>query len=239
MGGILAAYSSGCLRYIPLSKGAPPVVIDPIYELLGAHHEDWYATVLGDRLKEREFVVRKELSETVMYSGRVDFIDVDGVIHETKASLSPSFKYDVIRKGKYKISHLAQLVSYMIQLQAVKGVIACGFYKLRKDDSFERVETRLFDVKIDTDGSIIVDGVDTGHTVVSQYQHTLAVKKALETGEIGERPVNSNEFSGPCTWCPLKLSCNKYDKGDINEEQLRAESSDILKNLVPKPFKRK
>lgn len=237
--GLEAEYNSACLRYMVISIGANRKDIDPIYAELGLLHEDWYAERLGDELKEREFPIKFDLAPTVEYSGRVDFLTHDGRVHETKASMSKNFLYKHIRKGEVKLSHLAQVVSYMIHLQLPKAVIAAGFY----DEQKTLKEKRFFDVSIRDDGMIVVDDIPTGLEVKHQLAHLNAAVHALSTLEIGQRPENYLEFGSACHFCPVKALCSSYDFGHISAEELREQGREAINNepvkmrKVPEPKK--
>lgn len=234
--GVIADYNSACPRYSVISIGAKKIDIDPIYSKLGAFHEEAYAILLGTRLKAREMPIKFEIEPGVQYSGRCDFITTDGEVHETKASLSKAFLYSVIRKGKVKMSHLAQLVSYMIQLKLQKGKIITGFYK-QDGESFLLKESRDFEVLVTDTGDILVDGERIGYSVIDQYLHTKLIAEVLISKEIKERPLNDSKFSGPCAFCPLKNLCDKYDRGIVNSPDLIVQGLELLNNEKPKPYK--
>lgn len=238
--GIVTDYNNGCLRYVVASIGAIRKDLDPIYGQLGLIHEDWWAAQLGSQLAEREQPVQKMLTENIQYSGRVDFKTVSGEIHETKASLSPSFLYQVIRKGKIKIGHLAQLVSYIIHHKSTKGKLIAGYYKLDIVDTkqvFTLKEHRIFDINIDTDGKIMVDNYNSGFTIQDQLGHLYQTVKALQEQTIGARPINHIEFMGPCMFCPLKSLCTTYDKSFITDEEFKTQGLILINGQEPKKYK--
>lgn len=243
--GVIVEYNSGCPRYVAIGKNQISSKLDPIYGQLGEFHENWYAEELGKSLKEREVQVRFEIAPEILYSGRCDFI-VDNMelgirIDETKASMSKSFLYDVIRKGKFKLGHLAQLVSYMIAFKTSHGQIVCGYYEPKKSPLgsiyFEQKELRIFKVMITEFGSVIVDGLDTGHTVHDQYSHTLLLAEVMKTGQIKDRPINSIEFMGPCRNCSLKTLCDQYDNKTITSKELHLRGVKAIKNQETKTYK--
>lgn len=225
--GVISEYNSGCPRYLTITKNQIHKDIDPIYGKLGLAHEDRHAFDLQKKglLEQREVPIKLEIIPGVTYSGRCDFLTTDGGIDETKASLSKNFLYTVIRKGKYKISHLAQLVSYLIQFKRVKGRIIAGYY----DQALRLKEQRVFEVRIDDKGSILVDNEDSGYTVEDQWKHTLISAEALSSDKIKDRPINHVDFFSPCKFCALKSSCDRYDKGDITDVELLTEGLQLLK----------
>lgn len=232
--GLVAPYESGCPRFAVGSIGANRAPLDPIYERLGKHHEDWYAAKLGPRVAYRELPIVEELAPGVVYSGRFDFETDDEVIHETKASLSKTFYYQTIKKGKYKIGHLAQLISYMIKRQRIRGVIATGFYEESNTGEFVLKAARNFDVLIQDSGYIYVDGMNSGWTVVDQMKHTETIKQALVDRRLVARPINHIEFMGPCRSCPLNRLCYEFDKNQITEEQFKEQATTEINNAPAK-----
>ena len=228
--GVATKYNSGCPRFVVLSVGSVRKEIHPIYAKLGAVHEDWYAEQLGGRLKHRELPVKFALQDGIEVSGRIDFVDMDGDPHETKATMSKNALYDM-RKGKVQIGHLAQLVGYMIYTERTKGYIAVGFYKhVPLPDhmyNFERKETRVFTITINEDGDILADEQHTGYNTLHHMRFTKLIEKVLQTKEISPRPLPGG-FITPCTFCPLKSLCDSYDKGDIDETTLRSEALELL-----------
>jgi hypothetical protein len=135
------------------------------------------------------------------------------VVDEVKGHTSKNTRRDVIRKGEYNVSYLAQLVSYMTRLRTQKGRLVCGYYE---DDGgrLVRQEARIFKVEIDDEGSILVDGVSSGYGVADLLAHQRAAARVLETQEVAARPDKANlRFGGPCTYCPFNAACDKFDAG--------------------------
>ncbi len=223
-------YNSACLRYILPAYEANRVEIKPIYGRIGAIHEDRHAAVLGERMAHRELPIKVNYSENIQYSGRADFITVEDEIHETKASLSKNFLYSVIRKKKVKLSHLAQLVSYLIHFNKSVGKIVTGFYKHNEEkDTIEFKEGADFDVKIEENGDIYVDNKKYIYTRQNQEQYLQMAINTIKTGEIPkQRPSNYMEFMGPCAFCPLKVLCKVYDKDKVTSEVFKQEAIALI-----------
>ncbi len=226
-------YNSSCLRYLLVASKSRPPQIDPAFMAVGAHHEDWYAAQLGSRLADRELVIKSEVLPGVEYSGRCDFVDTDGVVHETKGTFSASALSYVINKGKYKTSHLAQLVSYLTQLHKTQGVIAVGFYMVDEDGKYVQRAFREFKVSIQDDGSIYVDNEPSGFTVADQLAHRYQAAQALKNQTIADRPLNHNGFNSPCNFCPLKSVCNDYDAKTIDKDELITQGIKAINEQVP------
>lgn len=230
---IEAEYSSACLRYMLVAQKALFKDIDPVYAKIGAHHEDLYAQKLGDTLQHREFVMKSEIMPGVEFSGRCDFITTDGTVHETKASFSKNFLYSVINKGSVKKSHLAQLVSYLIELKQTKGKIVAGYYEEAENGDYVQQGYREFDVEIDSEGRILVDGAASGYTVHNQMAFRLLAAETLSKQLIRDRPSNSDGFISPCNYCPMARLCDKYDAGQITDTEYIEEGVRSIDDAPP------
>ncbi len=235
-------YDSGCLRYALIAPKAPKPFFDPLFNKLGAHHEAWYAEKLGDRILHRELSLYHTVLPGVEYSGRCDFQTTDGMVHETKASFSKKFLRNVIKKGKFKKGHLAQLVSYLIELQQSRGLIAAGYYEVNEAGEFVQKAYREFQVMIADDGSILVDGTPSGYTVHQQLQHQLLTAEVLSEQVVHEeRPIVAG-YSSPCNYCPMSAVCDKYDAGNMSQQEFTDAGIEAIKNKKPlyaKPNKEK
>lgn len=221
----ITKYNSACPRYLLAAQGAKRVDIDQAYQDLGAHHEEDQEARLGDLLSEREQVLKGPVIEGVEYSGRLDFWLRNNVVVETKASFSDSTLYDVIRKGKVNINHIAQLVFYMIRKNTVKGILAVGYYTMAGEQYIQE-GYREFVVTIDDLGAILIDNEPSGYTVADQLRHTTEVAKALLNREIYPRPLNGYSFDGPCKRCPMKDVCDKYEAAQFYSDETTAMTTD-------------
>jgi hypothetical protein len=230
--GYIVEYESSCLRYLPIAVEADRVPLNPVYGRVGLHHEDKHALSLGDRLLHREQVVRKSYSDKVMYSGRIDFITTDNEIHETKATLSKNFLSSVIKKGQVKLSHMAQVLSYMIHTGIRKGELVTGFYT-EKGETFEPGPSRNFTI-LASDNSTLIDGhTNFPYTIEHQKRYLESAIEVLETGlPHKDRPKNYLSFTGPCRYCPLKELCKIYDKGKISPELFKQEGIDLINHIA-------
>ncbi len=231
--GYVVEYNSACLRYLPAAMDADRIEIDPKYMTLGLQHEDMHAERLGDKLKDRELPVKREYQSNVVYSGRVDFITTDGEIHETKGSMSKNFLYSVIRKKQPKLSHVAQLTSYLAHLNMTKGKIVAGYYVADKKGKVGLKEEVIFDVEVDENGDLFIDGNKYKYSLKDQLKY---LEMAVETVSSGlprkKRPSNYMDFSGPCTYCPLKYLCTMYDKDKVSSEVFKKEAIDLINHVA-------
>ncbi len=223
-------YNSACLRYLLVSQGIPKS-IDPIYQLLGAAHEDWYSEKMKDEILYREKPIVKYYGK-IKYSGRMDFVMTNGEIHETKASLSKSFYQTVIKKKEIKLSHLAQLISYLIHTGTHSGKIIAGFYKESQNKELLLVDSVEFIVNIMSDGTIQVNGATHYYNVKDAMSFLLKLIQVLESGEIGPRPLALNAWKNPCKFCPLKNVCDSYDKTGMSDDQFKKTAINTLKGVI-------
>jgi hypothetical protein len=232
---VVTEYNSACLRYILVASKAKRTDLDPLFAQVGAQHEDWYAAILGDELADRELVLKTEILPGVEYSGRCDFVDTNGVVHETKATLSKNGLYGMINKGEWKINHLAQLVSYLIYLKRTEGKIAVGYYEKESESATTFIQKgfRVFTVGIRDSGAIVVDGVDTGLLVMEQLEHRYRAAKILETGAIAGRPRIDSPWKNPCNYCPVKSTCDEYDAGGLGDDEFISAAVRAVESAEP------
>lgn len=220
-------YNSACLRYLPVAVEAARLPIDPKYGTLGLIHEDRHAAILGSLMLHRELPIRKSYTDKVMYSGRIDFITTDDEIHETKASMSSGFKSSVIKKGNPKLSHIAQVMSYMIHTGYEKAKLVTGFY----DPEYKFKEGRDFHILVKND-KILIDNVEFKYTKSEQEEYLKAAVEVLEEGLPHlKRPTNYLEFMGPCKFCPLKTLCSMLDRKKLTRQEFKIESIDLINHL--------
>ncbi len=233
---VVTEYDSGCLRKILLTSKGVRGDIPAVYMRVGAVHEDNYAAGMANMQDVATFLREVPIKapvpgyETVMYSGRADFIAdhriaVTGklggklieVIHETKATISKTTRLKVIRKGLVKTNQLAQLVSYMIQRQTPYGILFVGYYEENAEGELVCTESRRFKIFIDDEGAVYIDGMPSGFTAQDQIAHRIAAARVLTEDVIGERPDGWNApYSGPCVRCPHKMTCILVDTGSIS-----------------------
>lgn len=225
--------SSGCLRRILFASHGLRDEIDPIYSEVGKAHEEW----VESRLKgfQREVPVRGQVLGTdVEYSGRADFLNEHEII-ECKGTISKRVRLDVIRKGNVKINHLAQLVSYLIQLERSNGALIVGFYEQNEDKQFICTEHREFKITIDDEGRILIDGTLSGYRVHDQLAHMQRAAKHLAEGTLGPRPADWDaKYTSPCNYCPFKSACDKVDSGERSDPLALAKEALDEHKLKPK-----
>lgn len=240
-------YESGCLRSILLSAHGIRTSPPKIYMDVGAAHEDAYEEQLKKDPRVttyvREAPVKRAIPghDEVTYSGRVDVLaeyqGVGTIILETKGTISKNTRLSVIRKGKVKLNQLAQLVSYMIALEIPRGKLVVGYYERTEEGRWVACEGREFKVTIEDDGSILVDRVPSGFSVIDALQHRSKAARVLADNVVGDRPDRWNQsFGGPCTHCPFKSACDRYDKTDTpTTEVFLGYAREALASLPDRP----
>jgi hypothetical protein len=250
---VVTEYESGCLRAILLADNGARTPIPSIYEKVGAAHEDWYETQLKQDPRlitySREVPIKFPVPgvEGVQYSGRIDVLSAyekaGVVLHETKGTISKNTRLSVIRKGKVKLNHLAQLISYMIAKETTKGKIVAGYYEQDEAGNLMHQEGREFKVEIDSEGAILVDGAPTGYSVFDQIAHRTAAAKVLVGDTVPARPDKwDQKWGGPCTNCFNRDNCDKFDRGEIDGREAfidagREAARAYVPGPEPEPFK--
>ena len=247
-GNTVTSYPSGCQRNILFTSfgirtDSIPALYMTVGELNEIRHE---AELLADTSilqVEREVPVRGTIlgSDQVEYSGRMDFwvskADGSEEPHECKATVSRTGFQAMKRNGQPKLNHLAQLVSYLIQMEVQDGVLEYGYYQYpfdpsEQDTSLICTDTMTFKVRIEDDGAITVNGNATPYTALDQLRHMQRTVKTLTTQEIADRPASENAWSSPCRMCPFQATCDKVDAGGMDLEQTLQSAEEDIKNHV-------
>jgi CRISPR/Cas system-associated exonuclease Cas4 (RecB family) len=230
---VMTKDSSGCLRKILFSSHGLREEIDPIYQEVGKAHEEWVESRLTGYRREESLRGPISGNDLVQYSGRMDFISDTDVI-ECKATVSKRTRLEVIRKGNVKINHLAQIVSYLIQLERTNAKLIVGFYE-QDNGKFVCTEHREFNVTIDDNGRILVDGTFSGYGAIDQLRHMQRAAKHLAEGTLGPRPQDWDaKYTSPCNYCPFKAACDKVDSGNTTDPVALAKEAIDEHKLKPK-----
>ncbi len=223
---VMTKYDGGCLRMIlAKANGLRTGEIPEAYKRVGAAHENaTYKELVADptiKAVQKELPVKRMLTDSVLYSGRMDFKTVregleEPIIIEAKGTISKNTRRDVIRKRGFNISYLAQLVSYMFEARTTYGKLKCGYYEENEAGELQEMEGHTFKVRITDSGRIDVDGEPSGHNVAEMLAHQRAAARVIERNEIGPRPDKWNQkWGGPCTSCALARTCELVDSGAI------------------------
>jgi hypothetical protein len=240
-GAVVTKYNSGCLRSILIqSHDIRDGEIPQLYIDCGAEHERVYEADLKAKgiPYVREMTIKAPLTPNVEYSGRADFVCHSGestVVVECKGHTSKNTRRDVIRKGEYNISYLAQLVSYMVKLRTPRGRLICGYYEEDDGGKLHKQEERTFKVEIDDSGAIHVDGCSSGYGVDDLLAHQRAAVRVLEDQEVASRPDKAHlKFGGPCSLCPFRAACDLYDASPTGTEEFLQMAQEAVDRLPPR-----
>jgi hypothetical protein len=223
---VISPKSSGCLRNIWFSAhGLKDEFPAELAKLGAVMEEHWYQELLKDETIEkidREVVVKDFIpgQDKVTYSGRLDALVTykNGFVelHETKATSSKRVRGD-IRKGRIPINYLAQLVSYMIQLENGHGKLIIGYFE---DDNGKLIctEKRAFIVNVSDEGLILVDGQPSGYRVSEQLGHMQKAASMLTEATTPSRPADwQQKWTSPCNYCPFKKACDENEKPTVEQ----------------------
>jgi hypothetical protein len=151
-------------------------------------------------------------------------------IHECKGTSSKRTRLEVIRKGKVKLNHLAQLTSYMAHVEVTEGKLCVGYLE-REDDKYVLQEERIFKITIDDEGRILVDSAPSGYRVQDQLAHMQAARQTLEKQELADRPDGwQAKWTSPCSFCPFKAACDKLD--NMSPEEANEKKIDLAKESL-------
>jgi len=219
----ITSYNSGCQRSILFAAhGIRNKSIPELYKVIGDMNERrWQNELLADtNVMEayRESPVKRPVPNTeVEFSGRADFLVTyaDGTeeVHECKATVSRSSFQALKRSGTAKLNHLAQIISYMIQMKFQDGKLIYGYYEypFGESDEIYCSDSVVLQVRIEDNGQITVGGNPTVYTVADQLAHLNLVVKTLETNELGPRPASESAWFSPCKMCPFSSVCTAIE----------------------------
>jgi len=194
-------YSSGCPIYEVFKKELPQgKSIDPLYPAIGAIGEEFHIARLGT-VKEREVKVQYQLTPKITISGRYDGI-CDEFVYEFKTTLSRSLYSSIINKGKYEITHLGQLVTYMVMLKRPKGKLCVAYAHFDKEVTKLDFEVRDFVVEIKND-HVYVDDELSEFTASGLMRFYSIIADAHLKKTFPPATINDNA----CFRCPLQNLC--------------------------------
>jgi PD-(D/E)XK nuclease superfamily len=197
--------------------------IDEKHVIRGAMNEEHYEKILQDAGTRytREHPIKAEVPgfPDIVVSGRVDFIrhsDAGDEIDELKSTESDSVRREVIKKGKPKVTHLAQVSAYMLMLKIPKANLVCTYYDKDGAGAYTKEEERAFEITIDDMGRICVDSQPSGFGVSDLYAHQKLAAEMISKHEVGPRPKDHDaKWGSPCNFCVWKDACDAYDSGAI------------------------
>ena len=206
---VITEYDSGCLRSILITANGYRKNIPEVSMELGRRWED----ITFDQLTNeqpwpfhRELPFKNEIYGVIV-SGRCDYVlydDEGPIVIECKGTGSKTAPTDIIKNGKYKINHLAQITSYFLHYGASRAELRV---------SYLCQTSRTFKITIGQDGMIMVDGKPSGFTMQDQLEHTRNAALAVTEGIVWSRPHTMK--GDPCKWCNHKDVCDRWDRNEI------------------------
>jgi hypothetical protein len=216
-----------------LAVGAKRVPLHPDYAAIGATHEELHEKAHPEAKREVPF--KRVVNPTAILSGRADFV-FDDHVDECKATFSET-TFKNAKAGKPEMSHLTQLVCYLMEFGVQRGRLIYGYFVKAKDGSFKRQDTAVIEVSVGEHGNVYVGGADTGYTVSDLTNTVLQIADWMRTDVPAPRPA-ANGFMSACKFCPLKELCDRIDDQGLYISEARDEALELIENkkqAVPKP----
>lgn len=213
---IFTRYNTGCLRAILAKSHGLKEDFKQVTKDIGAANEERFEKTLEPGIYEREVAVTSAIlpDASAVFSGRCDFRLTDSAgpfVVELKSTSSKN-KVTDLNQGKITPEVLAQVVNYMIEFETDRGQVVYTFYK-------EMTPTKewIFHVSINNDGTILLNGLDSGFIVDDALRHRLLQVETLQLQKVAtHRPYNGKApYVGACGYCPFQQSCDRFDGGEI------------------------
>lgn len=220
-----------------LAVGAQRVPLHPDYAAIGNMQEELHEKAHPEARREVPF--KRVVNNDAIMSGRADFV-FENRVDECKATFSES-TFKNAKAGKPEMSHLTQLVCYLMEFGFTEGRLIYGYFVKAKDGSLKRQDTAVVEVSISGSGSVYVGGVDTGYTVSDLTNTVLQIADWMRTDVPAPRPA-ANGYMSACKFCPLKELCDRVDTEELFVSEVRSEALELIeskKPAVPKPNKEK
>lgn len=220
-----------------LAVGAKRVPLHPDYAAIGNMHEELHEKAHPEARREVPF--KRVVNNDAILSGRADFV-FDDRVDECKATFSDA-TFRNAKAGKPEMSHLTQLVCYLIEFGKTEGQLIYGYFIRAKDGSLKRQDTALIKISLSESGRVLVNGADTGYTVTDLTNTILQIADWMRTDVPAPRPA-ANGYMSACKFCPLKELCDRVDAQGLFVSEVRAEALELIeskKPAVPKPNKEK
>lgn len=236
-------YKTGCIRKILVQSRDVRPDIDEKYKIIGLQNEERHAARLTK--EGRKFIREHEFNRPISnvpginLSGHMDFLVHNGLtpafVDELKSVSSKNVRRETIKNGNYSPENLAQLVTYMSEAKVANGRLIYTFYEQDTNNlNYYPTDERTFNVTIDDFGKIAVDLKPTQYHFNDVLAHQTLAARAIRDGTVGPRPyLWDMPFVSPCTYCPMKGACDKYDQGAIESTNAFVEYAKQLINGDP------
>ena len=237
---VIAESSSNCPRYFLARKNGFKTDIDPLYTAMGEVDErrymKQYQKANPQDTIETQINLDHELSPLSKIYGFLDMkiTKVDGTIMlvEKKSHISKSTRLEVIRKKQVKLSHVAQLATYLMLTKLTSGKIVCDYYELNYDcDKLCNTEGIEFLVEL-RGRDIYVDGEKFKYDMNDLAKFYKIIDNAIKSDELPARPLPKTGGRTPCVYCPLSGKCDQADVEGLNKHGFLAKVLDDLDRLI-------
>lgn len=208
--------NTACLRNILLQKWGIRTPFPPYIAYLGAVNEvNWENKLTADpsvshfsREQSVSIVLTKDTLLTGRYDAVVHFKELPSPeVYEFKSMSSKTSFAKVFKKGVPKTENVAQICAYLSLLKLSTGQLIYSFYEKEK-----LILSKLFEIKIEEDGTIKIDGEKYLYTMHDLTEFIRNATHVLEHEEVVDRPEHwATSFDSPCYFCAWKDACAVYD----------------------------
>ena len=217
--GVFHSYdSNGCPRSVLLRAHGIEAPVDDIRTQktfnVGFMNEDLFVKhYMQGICTSLDHAIDDPITDKINFEGHADVV-TDNLVFELKSVTSRN-TWEMVRKGKYKVSNLAQLVNYMLSRKATKGFLVYSLYAYVQGLELPDI---FFEVDLDSDGNILVNGKETGFHLNDIVADRQTKARVLENNEVyDKRPVNPTGDKSPCHYCDFKALCDRWDKATTNK----------------------
>lgn len=209
-----------------LAKTAKRTELHPDYAAIGNLHEELHAAEHPEA--QREVPFRRDVSDTSLLSGRADFVFPDRV-DECKATFSKTTLNNA-KSGKPEMSHLTQLVCYLMEFGLSRGRIVYGYFERAKTGELVRKDKAIVEVEI-FGVNITVGGALTGYTTADLISSMHQIDKWMHTTQLAPRPT-ANGFNSACKWCSLRELCDRAEAEGLLTTDIVGEAIELIEAQV-------
>ena len=210
-----------------LSQTAKRTELHPDYAAIGNLHEELHA---AEHLEaQREVPFRRDVSATSLLSGRADFVFPDRV-DECKATFSKTTLNNA-KSGKPEMSHLTQLVCYLMEFGLSRGRIVYGYFERAKTGGLVRKDKTVVEVSLGPKDEVWANNHNTGYTGTDLINSMHQIDKWMHTTQLAPRPT-ANGFMSACKWCPLRELCDRAEAEDLLTTDIVDEAVELIEAQV-------
>lgn len=210
-----------------LSQTAKRTELHPDYAAIGNLHEELHAAEHPEA--QREVPFRRDVSATSLLSGRADFVFPDRV-DECKATFSKTTLNNA-KSGKPEMSHLTQLVCYLMEFGLSRGRIVYGYFERAKTGELVRKDKTVVEVSLGPKDEVWANDYNTGYTGTDLVNSMHQIDKWMHTTQLAPRPT-ANGFMSACKWCPLRELCDRAEAEDLLTTDIVDEAVELIEAQV-------